>query len=103
MNQAKTEEWIVDVKDGEATLVYNENDDRADAVIRVFGEDQQQTAERIVRLLNADNAGLPTYSELVATLGHLRNQAKLSDLPDNNGAMLHADELLARAGWGWDA
>lgn len=38
----------------------------------------------------------PTYEELKGALGYLLNQARLSDLPASNGAILHAEALLAR-------
>lgn len=43
-----------------------------------------------------NNAGLPTYSEMVASLRYLSNQAALSDLSDANQSRIKAREVLAK-------
>ena len=44
--------WIIDGKDGPALLLYDENSNDVNRMVRVYGSDQQQIAEQIVAALN---------------------------------------------------
>lgn len=44
--------WVIDGKDGPALLLYDENSSDLNRLIRVYGSDQQQIAERICAALN---------------------------------------------------
>lgn len=45
--------WIVDCKDGGATLIFDENSSDDREVIKVYGVHQDELAQSIVSLLNA--------------------------------------------------
>lgn len=42
-----------------------------------------------------NNAGLPTYGQVVSALAYLARQATMSDLPENNAGRLHAKYVLS--------
>lgn len=93
--------WI-QYENGQASVVFDENDAFNKTTIRVNGTDRVATAERIARLLNADQAGLPSQTELLETLQAVKEWAVIgaqSAFARANGAdadIARMREMLAR-------
>lgn len=94
----KREEWTHGGKAGKETVVFDANDAFNKVSIRVSGKDPSATVDRIVRLLNGDQPGMPTYSELLAALRGIEKHAGSQDAAAYSKALNKAFMLLARAG-----